>query len=883
MFSFTPYIILPLLSAASCGALAIYSRRRGNAPAATPIFWMMLILSVWSLSFALNTAATSLSLKIFFYKTATLFAAFVGLPALYLGLEVAGFGGRLTRRGLALLGVIPAAAVVLAWTGEYHALFRHGFALAKSGPLLLLGYEVGPAWYVYYIYTSILNVAAMLLFLVAFVRGQAGSRSQGLLLFLGTIVPLLVEHLNLTPIKGFSLITSSLWFTGSCYTLAIFRHRLLKVVPVARAALFDQLGDPVLVFDEEGALVDCNRAAEELLRPGARAGLSELSTAALTRYPALRELAGIAPAAAVEKLLADKADNGRYWMMKCVPLTRGPLWVGHLVQLHDISVLKLGEKELRRAHEAAESANRAKSAFLANMSHEIRTPMNAIMGFTELVLDTDLTREQKGYLETVKSSSDALLAILNDIMDFSKIEAGKMELEEIDFDLRKMIEASAGMLSLQSGNKGLKLEHSIEPGVPEVVKGDPVRLKQILLNLAGNAIKFTDEGEVKITVQKAATGVEREFRGREARPPSSVDLLFCIRDTGIGIPADKREAIFSSFTQADYSITRRYGGTGLGLSISRQLVAMMGGDLKVESELGKGSSFYFTVRFKHGQKTEDPSAPGNVFAPFRKSGRLNILLVEDMATNRMLSERLLEKRGHRVTSSKNGKEALHLLEKESFDVVVMDLQMPELDGFATTRIIRDPRSPVLAHEVPIVALTAHALSGDKERCFAAGMNGYVAKPIKPEELFASLEKFAARPEEPHPLSEAAVSSPHPAGPGVSPPPEQREAGSGPAVMIREELLARYSGDVKLVEELLSVFRDELPDLLRKIREALEARDAALTGQRAHACRSALGAVGFTSALELATDMEMSAKSGDIESAGRDYEKLESVLKGVLDR
>ena len=291
MFYFTPYIILPLISAASCGALAVYAYRRRNAPAAAPIFWMMLILSAWSLSFALNTAATSLSLKIAFYKTTVLFVAFVGLPALCLGLEVAGYGDRLTRRGLALLAAIPAAAVILAWTGEYHSLFRHGFALVQSGPLLLLDFKLGPAWYVYYAYTRILFVTAMVLFFAGFVRGLAGSRTRGLLLFFGTVVPLLVESLDLTPVKGFPLITSCLWFTGSCYSLAIFRHRLLKVVPAARAALFDEFDDPVLVFDDEGVPVDLNRAARRLLGAADETGIEELYARTRARFPALGALA----------------------------------------------------------------------------------------------------------------------------------------------------------------------------------------------------------------------------------------------------------------------------------------------------------------------------------------------------------------------------------------------------------------------------------------------------------------------------------------------------------------------------------------------------------------------------------------------------------------
>ena len=865
MFYYTPYIIAPLLSAAVTGSLAVFAWRKRRMPVAMHVFWIMLIITVWSVCYALNTAATTLPLKVLSHRIATTFVSFISIPVLSMAFELIGYGDRVSRRRIALLAVVPSVTVFLVWTGDFHTLSRYGFRLVQSGPLLVLGFEQGLAWVLYLLYTNALNLVATVFFAIGFTRSPAGSRARFLLLIIGTLVPILVDGLNLTPVRGFSMTTSFLWFTGGCYVLAIFRHHLLKVAPLARATLFDRLSDPVLVFDYQGGLVDCNHAARQLFGARTDSGFAALYASALTRFPVLKTLSS-SPSSTIDDFLQDETDDVHYWSITTMPLMRGGIFVGNLVQFHDISVLKRSEEELRRAHDASDAASRAKSAFLANMSHEIRTPMNAIIGLTDLVLDTDLTPEQKDYLETVKHSSDVLLTTLNDIMDFSKIEAGKMELEDIDFDLRRIIDASARMLSLQAENKGLKLDYYVGPEVPSSVKGDPVRLKQILLNLVGNAIKFTDIGEVKVTVQVEKPYSEEASGSREDRPPSSVALLFCIRDTGIGIPANKLESIFSSFTQADYSITRKFGGTGLGLSISRQLVVMMGGELKVESEVGKGSAFYFTARLRPGRTmTADPLRTAE--RPAVQGGRRNlkVLLVEDVATNRTVAIHLLEKRRHSVTSADHGMEALKILEKESFDVIFMDVQMPVMDGYKTAKFIRDPRSSVLWHDVPIIALTAHALSGDRERCIAAGMNGYVAKPIHAEELFAALE--------PYETSQAAL--PTPAAKAYNP------AGTGTAEINRVGLLERYSGDSKLVEELLRVFGSEIPGLVRKVKEALDARDAALIEMRAHALKSAVGTVGFTSAQELAASIERAAKSGELDEATRQFQRLEAELQDFL--
>src|SRR5712691_816450 len=647
---------------------------------------------------------------------------------------------------------------------------------------------------------------------------------------------------------------------------------------------------------------------------------------------------------------------------------------------------KRAESVMREARDLAERVARARSAFLANMSHEIRTPMNAVLGFVELILDTELTTEQRRALELVRSSSEALLMILNDILDYSKIEAEHLELESIPFEVSKVVHATASLLAVRAREKHLELLAEVSADVPRAVRGDPTRLRQVLMNLIGNAIKFTEQGEVVVSVTSAASD-------------GTAKLTFAVRDTGIGIAAEHISSVFKEFTQADSTMTRRYGGTGLGLAISQRLVRLMGGELAVTSDVGRGSEFSFTLALPveggsptrstglaalggrrmlivddnqtnrrilremlaaEGIKVDEASTAADGLAALRgavtKKARydlaildvqmpdmdgfqlatavrgekaiartnllmltsagqrgdgercrelgirgyltkpisrsdllealgtvlagspeetgtpevvtrhtiaesrasLRVLLAEDNPVNQQVAVAMLVKRGHEVHVSSNGREAVDAVKARDYDVVLMDIQMPEMDGFEATQAIR---AMPKGKDLPIIGLTAHALSGERERCLSHGMTEYLAKPFKAHELFALVEGAGqGKP------------APAPTPPAVTPPVDLE----GFRTTLRE------AGAEQALYSIVDTFVRQAPDRLAALATAVASGAGAEIAKTAHVYRGAAATIGARELADLLERVETSARAGDVEQAREAFERVSPMAHQVTD-
>ncbi|MEJ5252139.1 MAG: response regulator [Chthonomonadetes bacterium] len=566
--------------------------------------------------------------------------------------------------------------------------------------------------------------------------------------------------------------------------------------------------------------------------------------------------------------LVNRRKDGRLYTEE---MTIAPVWdkrgdITHFIAIkQDVTERKQAQEQLEQALQQAQAASRAKSEFLANMSHETRTPMNGILGMAQLLMDTPLNEEQKDYVSTLKSSAESLLSLLGDILDISRIEEGKMSLYYAPFDLRQMVHQVAQLFAARAREKGLRLHTDIADGVPSQVLGDELRLRQILSNFVGNAVKFTEQGEVTIRVRLDEPGDEqRERTIRQqfniAETHSTAWLRLEVADTGIGIPADKQAIIFESFAQADGSTTRQYGGSGLGLAINRRLTELMGGTIGVQSVEGKGSMFWVTLPLfvpdmeqSLGTTSHDAEQKASGSRDVRLAKR--VLLVEDNEVNRRVAVRLLERLGCEVDVAQDGVEAVEKTAERRYDAVLMDLHMPRMDGLEATRRIRERERFTGEHQV-IIAMTASAMKEDVHQCLMVGMDDYLSKPVRMEALQAMLERHANAP-----FAEETAQKPP----------------------IDHDFLAEMTGgDEAFAQEILGEFLRTIPPLLEEAEQSLNAGDSALLTRAAHTMKGSARAVGAQQFSEIAFALEQAGRAQNLQEAPEILQALREEWQRVQD-
>lgn len=718
---FDLYIFLLMLTSGVGILLGYIALNRRGIQGAIPLAILMTSISIWAFFQIMTLLAPELETKILYANLRFLGIQVTPIAFYALAWEYKHRTKSLNFKTYLIIMIFPAIVFqAICFNSLHHRFYaevymQDGILMMKNGPLL----------YINMIYLYFFIVVGIYFFIKSYQSSKFKQRKQALIIVVAAFIPLVSNIIfNFIPSMKFDLTPISFLITGLLFFYAIFHYKLLDLIPIARDLLVEEMEDVIIVLDNNYRVLDMNKKAREFLMTNDSdkadyMGLSIFSIAEdwneFTQAISNKSIIY----ARISYIISPRTIY--FDLSKSELFDNRGIKVGEIIDLRNITDLEEALLEAKQAREAAESANKTKGYFLANMSHEIRTPMNAIIGIAEMLDTEELSKdEQKRCNQIIIRSAESLLAIINDILDLSKVEAGKMELEKDIVNLEQIIMDTLEIFNISTANRSIILSSNIDKLVPQYLQGDAVKIKQILMNLIGNSVKFTKEGKVDVLLK---------YLGKK----DSINAIeIMISDTGLGIPEDKLDAIFDSFKQADSSTTRKYGGTGLGLSIVKSLVELMGGSIKVESKLGEGSRFIVSLELEDAAEVLEINSQPKVTS-HNDLSKLKLLVAEDNSVNREIIDLHLKKLGCSYDIVENGKLAVESFEKGLYDIILMDVQMPEMDGLEATRIIRIKEQDT-NNRIPIIALTASAMIEDIDKCLVAGMDAHISKPIKADKI-----------------------------------------------------------------------------------------------------------------------------------------------------
>jgi PAS domain S-box-containing protein len=732
------YIVLSCFTIIILFTMTCVFFNRRSFIGALPMSFIMLFGGIWALFNFLSAMSKGQEMKVFWDNLSFIGATMV--PAIWLIFSI-----KYTRKEpfsykkyKFALYIIPIITLHFIFIKSLRPLFITdiNLELLEGSSIYLINYKFGIWFWVHVIYSYLCIFLGTILFIKMLIELHQVYKKQVMTMLIGVIIPLIGSSLYILgygPVKVLDTTVFSFGVSGVIFYIGMYKYKILEVAPIAREAVIEIMEDMVVVMDVNNVIIDINKAVRETFGKRSENFIGQ-SVESIIKNSKLNQEINI-NSDGVEK----KVTIRFYGKLMHFDIRKSNLYdskkniIGSILVLRDITDLEETLNNLEKSKLIAESASKAKSEFLAVMSHEIRTPIHGVIGMAELLEDAKLSDIERENLEALKNSADSLLHIINDILDFSKIEAGNMQLENITFDIREVILNAVRTVNFSKNGSKVELKYEIDKSIPKYISGDSMRLKQILLNLLSNAFKFTEKGKVELKAYPVVID------------DTKVLLEFVVSDTGIGISEDKIERLFEKFHQLDSSTTREYGGTGLGLSIVKKLIDLMGGDIRVESEAGKGSNFIFQIPFFISDElvavdkiscTEEGSLEENYLKENCLKENIKILLADDSRVNQKMMCQIIRKKNWEVDVAEDGVQVLEML-NSSYDLILMDIQMPKLDGFETTKKIRENEVNVGSH-IPIIALTANATDEDRKNCLQVGMDDYISKPVKAEVFYSRI-------------------------------------------------------------------------------------------------------------------------------------------------